>query len=284
MSATLRQRMHQDLQLAGLAEGTQTAYLRVIRQLAAHFSKAPDQITEDELRAYLPYLKNERKYQPSSLKIAASGIIFFYTHAVPRDWPTLQKIRFPRPDTLPDVLSIAEVRRLIDAVRTPHNKTYFWTVYSLGLRLQESLNLQVGGHLEFTVGRTGWGKSLAKTEAQRMTRKRSGRQPWPRLSCSDTDWEFSADFDRQASATNSASFLGLCPPQACKTVSFFVSLHRGVTQSGILFLVSIERGTPRRVYHRRPWLSGMSQLWGPPCRFLARPRCTARRCRRTEAR
>ena len=31
---------------------------------------------------------------------------------------------------------------------------------------------------------------------------------------------------------------------------------------GILFLVSIERGTSRRVYHRRPWLSDMSQLWG----------------------
>ena len=35
-------------------------------------------------------------------------------------------------------------RRLIDAVRTPHNKAFFWTVYSLGLRLQEALNLQVG--------------------------------------------------------------------------------------------------------------------------------------------
>jgi integrase len=35
------------------------------------------------------------------------------------------------------------VRRLIDSVRTPHNKTYFRTVYSLGLRLQESLQLQV---------------------------------------------------------------------------------------------------------------------------------------------
>lgn len=84
MSITLRQRMHQDLQLAGLAEGTQTAYLRVVRQLAAHFRKAPDKITEHELREYLLYLKNERHYQPSSLKIAASGIIFFYTHTVPR--------------------------------------------------------------------------------------------------------------------------------------------------------------------------------------------------------
>jgi integrase/recombinase XerD len=45
---------------------------------------------------------------------------------------------------LPDVLTIDEVRRLVDAVRTPHNKAFFWTVYSLGLRLQEGLNLQVG--------------------------------------------------------------------------------------------------------------------------------------------
>jgi len=42
-------------------------------------------------------------------------------------------------------------------------------------------------------------------------------------------------------------------------------------QSGILFLVSIERGTSRRVYHRRPWLSDMSQLGGALCRFLVRP-------------
>ncbi len=143
MSITLRQRMHQDLQLAGLTEGTQITYLRVVRQLAAHFRKAPDKLTEHELREYLLHLKNERHYQPGSLKIATSGIIFFYTHTVPRDWPTLQKIHFLRPKTLPDVLSIAEVRRLIDAMYTPHNKTYFWTVYSLGLRLQESLNLEV---------------------------------------------------------------------------------------------------------------------------------------------
>jgi integrase/recombinase XerD len=144
MSATLRQRMHQDLQLAGLAEGTQKMYLRAVRQLATHVHKAPDRITESELREYLLYLKNERKYSASSLKIAASGIIFFYTHTVRRDWLIFKSLHIPRPQSLPDVLSIAEVRRLVAAVRTPHNKAFFWTVYSLGLRLQEGLNLQVG--------------------------------------------------------------------------------------------------------------------------------------------
>ena len=144
MGTALRHRMHQDLQLAGLAEGTQQAYLRAVRQLAAYFRKPPDRITEHEVREYLLYLKNERQYSPSSLKIAASGLIFFYTHTVPRDWLTFKSLHIPRPQSLPDVLSIAEVRRLIDAVRTPHNKTFFWTVDSLGLRLQEGLNLHVG--------------------------------------------------------------------------------------------------------------------------------------------
>jgi integrase/recombinase XerD len=144
MITPLRQRMQQDLQLAGLSERTQEAYLRAVRQLADHFHKAPDRLSEAQLRQYLLYLKNDKQFAPSSLIVAASGIKFFYTHTAPRDWETLRKVRVPRPETLPDVLTIDEVRRLIDAVRTPHNRTYFWAVYSLGLRLQEGLNLQVG--------------------------------------------------------------------------------------------------------------------------------------------
>jgi integrase/recombinase XerD len=144
MSTSLRRRMHQDLQLAGLRECTQKAYLRAVRQLAAHYRVAPDQLTESQVREYLLYLKNEKHFAAGALRIAAYGIKFFYTHTAPRDWQTLKKLRIPRSKTLPDVLSINEVRRLIAAVRKLRFKVYFWTVYSLGLRLQEGLNLQVG--------------------------------------------------------------------------------------------------------------------------------------------
>jgi len=80
----------------------------------------------------------------------------------------------------------------------------------------------------------------------------------------DTDRESSANFDRQGSATGSVLFLGLSPPKANKTVSFFVSFHRGASQSGILFLVSIERGGSRRVFDRGPLLSDVSQLGDAP--------------------
>jgi len=143
-TTALRTRMQQDLQLAGLGERTQEAYLRAVRQLAAHFRRPPDQLTEEQLREYFLFLKNDKQFASPSLKIAFYGIRFFYTHTVPRSWETLQKLRVPRQKTLPDVLTRDEVRQLIEAVRTPHNKAYLWTVYSLGLRLQEGLHLQVG--------------------------------------------------------------------------------------------------------------------------------------------
>ena len=56
----LRKRMIEDMQLRGLSEKTQESYLRSVRQLAEHYHKVPDQISEDELRQYFLYLKNVR--------------------------------------------------------------------------------------------------------------------------------------------------------------------------------------------------------------------------------
>jgi site-specific recombinase XerD len=142
-TTALRKRMHQDLQLAGLSERTCEAYLRAVRQLADHFHTPPDRLSEQQVRDYFLHLKNDRKFADASLAIAYSGIKFFYSHTTPRDWTTLKQLRVRRDKRLPDVLSVAEVRRLIDAVRTHHNRAYFWTVYSLGLRLGEALHLQV---------------------------------------------------------------------------------------------------------------------------------------------
>jgi hypothetical protein len=51
--------MIEDMQLRGLSPRTQRAYIRVVRELAEYYSKSPDQISEEELRAYFLYLKNE---------------------------------------------------------------------------------------------------------------------------------------------------------------------------------------------------------------------------------
>ncbi len=48
----LRQRMVEDMQLHGFAARTQEAYLGAVCQLARYYQKAPDTITEEELRHY----------------------------------------------------------------------------------------------------------------------------------------------------------------------------------------------------------------------------------------
>jgi hypothetical protein len=70
MTTALRQRMLQDLQLAGLSERTQEAYLRSVRQLADHFHTPPDRLSEHQVRDYFLHLKNDRKFASGSLVIA----------------------------------------------------------------------------------------------------------------------------------------------------------------------------------------------------------------------
>jgi integrase/recombinase XerD len=42
----LRQRMIESLQLRGFSERTQECYVQAVRQLAEHFHKSPDSISE----------------------------------------------------------------------------------------------------------------------------------------------------------------------------------------------------------------------------------------------
>lgn len=139
----LAKQMLHDLQLAGRSERTQEAYLRAVRKFAQWLKKAPDAATENDLRRYLLYIKNDQQWEANSLKVAYAGLKFFYAYTCPQSWLTLSKLRVPRQLKLPTVLTIPEVDQLIDSVRKPALKCFFWTVYSLGLRLQEGLHLQI---------------------------------------------------------------------------------------------------------------------------------------------
>ena len=66
----LRQRMIEDMQLRGLSPKTQQSYVRAVRQLAEHYQRSPDQIGEEELRAFFLYLKNEKCLSRSSCTVA----------------------------------------------------------------------------------------------------------------------------------------------------------------------------------------------------------------------
>ena len=140
----LYQNMNDDLQLAGMSKRTVHGYLRAVRQLADYCEKRPNRITEAELRRYFLYLKNEKQFAYGSIRVAFSGIKFFYSRTCKRNWQTLATMKLQRSKTMPEVLTIEQVHRIIDACRVERIAAFFWTTYSMGLRLEEARNLQVG--------------------------------------------------------------------------------------------------------------------------------------------
>jgi len=140
----LRERMLDDMRLRGLAPKTQEAYVGAVRQLAAHYSKPPDKVTENQLREYFLYLHKVKCVSPSSFTIALCGIKFFYERTLRRSWPTFEWVRAPREKKLPVVLSVAEVGRLLNCVHRPRYRICLGTIYACGLRLHEGVQLQVG--------------------------------------------------------------------------------------------------------------------------------------------
>jgi len=135
--------MTEDLQLRGVSANTQRAYWGAVKHLAQHYHKSPDQLSEEELRAYLLYLKREKKVSKSTFTVYLCGIKFFYEHTLKREWPTLE-LAGSRPEKkLPVVLSIAEVGRILRGVRKLRYQVCLSTIYTCGLRISEGVRLQV---------------------------------------------------------------------------------------------------------------------------------------------
>jgi len=136
--------MSDDRHLAEMSKRTHDGYLRAVRQLADYTRRAPDQISEDQLRRFFLHLRNEKQFATGSLRVAFSGIKFFYTRTCRREWQTLAHMKVPNVKSLPEVITIEKVQQIIDHCTTRRMAVYFWTVYSLGMRMDEALHLQVG--------------------------------------------------------------------------------------------------------------------------------------------
>jgi len=139
----LRKRFIEDMQLHGYSQRTIDAYVRAVRQLAEHYRKSPDQITEEELRQYFLYNKNIRKWSRVASTISLCGIKFFFEKTLKKEWTTFKLVRPPKEKKLPPILSLKEVRAILNNTRMDYHRACLTAIYSLGLRLQEGTHLQV---------------------------------------------------------------------------------------------------------------------------------------------
>lgn len=130
------------LQLKGLRPKTIEAYARAIRRIGAYFDYHLDNLSEAQLLDYFSDLLHTHHW--SSAKLDLYGLKFFYIHVLKKPWVDLDLVKAPKAQRLPDIVTVKQVRELLLTTRVRSYRVFFFTLYSLGLRLGEGLRLQVG--------------------------------------------------------------------------------------------------------------------------------------------
>ena len=130
------------LKLKGLQPKTIEAYARAIRRAGDYFDHRIDALTEPQLTDYFSDLLASHSW--SAVKLDLYGLKFFYTHVLRQPWVAPNLIKPPKGQRLPDILTVEEAQRLFQATRVVSYRVFFFTLYSLGLRLGEGLRLEVG--------------------------------------------------------------------------------------------------------------------------------------------
>jgi len=131
----------QALTLQGKSPCTIDLYSRSVRRAFEYFKRCPDRLTPSELKAYFSDLLKTHSW--STVKVDRCGLQFFWKHVLNKKWDWVNIVKPPRIQSLPDFLTRKEFQKVISAVKKLRYKIYLFTVYSMGLRLGEALNLRV---------------------------------------------------------------------------------------------------------------------------------------------
>lgn len=129
------------LKLKGLQPKTIEAYARAIRRLGEYFDRQIDDLTEAQLTEYFSDLIGTHSW--SAVKLDLYGLKFYTTHVLKKPWVMPNLIKPPKTQRLPDIVTVDEAQRLFSATRTLSYRVFYFTLYSLGLRLGEGLALKV---------------------------------------------------------------------------------------------------------------------------------------------
>ena len=130
------------LKLKGLQPKTIEAYSRAIRRVGDRFDKQIDELSEAQLTDYFTELVASHSW--STVKLDLYGLKFYYEYVLRKPWTAPGLIKPPRSQRLPDIVTIEQAQRIFEATRVLSYRVFFFTLYSLGLRLGEGLRLQVG--------------------------------------------------------------------------------------------------------------------------------------------
>ena len=140
----LRQRMIEDMRIRGMAEKTQAAHIRAVKDFALFLKRSPDTATPEELRAYQLHMTNTGM-SATTFNVRIVSLRFFFGMTCGRD-EKKRHMQFRRaPRKLPAVLRVEEVGDILAAAPGPGLKyrAALGISYGAGLRAAEVCHLRV---------------------------------------------------------------------------------------------------------------------------------------------
>ena len=126
----------------GKAESTIDVYSRAVRRITEYYDLCPDRLTQDHLKDYFSSLVKTHSW--STVKVDRNGLQFFYKYVLNKDWKWVDIVKPPQTRTLPDILTLKEIERVINGTRELRYQTFILVAFSMGLRIGETLNLKIG--------------------------------------------------------------------------------------------------------------------------------------------
>ncbi len=130
------------LQRQGKAPNTIDAYARAVRRIVDFYDRPLDRLSVEGIKIYFDALIKSHSW--STIKCDRNGLQFFYRHVLNKKWVWVDIIKPPIEKVLPDILSVGEIEQVINNTRELCYQMFILTAYSMGLRLGETLHLQVG--------------------------------------------------------------------------------------------------------------------------------------------
>ena len=130
-----------NLTLQGMRPATIDAYSRAVRRITSFFDKTPDVLDKADLKCYFENLIKTHSW--STVKLDRNGLQFFYRHTLEREWQWLSIVKPPQVKRIPDIITNQQIGQLISHAKSLRYKVFLLTLYSMGLRLSEALELTV---------------------------------------------------------------------------------------------------------------------------------------------
>ena len=132
----------QHLTLKGLQPKTIDAYSRAIRRIGQYFDHDISALTSDQLTSYFSQLLQSHSW--TTVKLDLYGLKFYHQHVLQKPWVAPGLIKPPKVKRLPNIVTQTQLQQILERTRVLSYRVFFFTLYSLGLRLGEGLRLQVG--------------------------------------------------------------------------------------------------------------------------------------------